>query len=156
MHACSSQRTALAACPLMSRPIRAQAGRFPVARLVRPATRFRISTYSSIRCQASSAAPQQQQQQQQQRFPTLAAVDWPLTLAFSGILSAIVYGLTVLLKSQARLVIAAILVPLLAFLVGRESTKHRPQVNGAASMSIELHMYQITDTYECWLLAGSI
>ena len=127
----------------MSRPVSLRASCLPVKRWVRSRVRSLSLNYSPTCCTASSVRPQQQQQhqQQQQSFPNLGGVEWPLTLALSGIASAVVYGVTVLLKSQPRLVAPAILIPMLAFFVGRQSIKHHAQVRVAKHSNHSPHIY---------------
>lgn len=74
-------------------------------------------------CKASSLGSQQQQ-----AFPDRAKIDWLLTLTLTGLSSAVVSGTFFLLQSKLRLAAATVVLPFLAFYVGRESVRRAIEV----------------------------
>lgn len=89
-------------------------------------TEVERSAYRPILSQASDVHTQPQHQP---RFLDFAGINWPLTLTLSGISSVIVSGVLLFLKAQARLAAATVLLPFLAFFIGRESFKRQAEVS---------------------------
>ena len=123
MHACHFE---LVSCVLPLRAWTSRAVSVREKRWLQSRTKVGRSAYRPILSQASNVHTQPQRQP---RFLDFAGINWPLTLTLSGISSVLVSGVLLFLKAQARLAAATVLLPFLAFFIGRESFKRQAEVS---------------------------